>query len=84
MVFADSDGRYRSEGLPPGDYRVLATILDFTEIDEAALDEGLAVTIRAEASQKSGVGSEPVGVAIEQRSQHISFTGSRTHFVGAA
>ena len=52
MVFADSDGRYHSDGLPPGDYRMLSTF-DFTEIDEAALDEGLAVIIRAEASQKT-------------------------------
>jgi hypothetical protein len=31
---------------------MLATY-DFTEIDEAALDEGLAVTIHAEASQRT-------------------------------
>jgi hypothetical protein len=52
MVFADSDGIYHSGGLPPGDYRMLATF-DFTEIDEAALDEGLAVLIHAESSQKT-------------------------------
>jgi hypothetical protein len=33
---------------------VLATF-DFTEIDEASLDEGLAVTIHAEASQKTAL-----------------------------
>jgi len=52
MVFADSDGKYQSGGLPPGDYRMLATF-DFTEIDEAALDEGLAVTIHAESTQRT-------------------------------
>jgi hypothetical protein len=31
---------------------MLATY-DFTEIDEAALDEGLAITVHAEASQKT-------------------------------
>jgi hypothetical protein len=52
MVIADTEGKYHFEGLPPGDYRMLATY-DFTEIDEAALDEGLAVTIHAEASQRT-------------------------------
>jgi hypothetical protein len=52
MMIADSEGKYHFEGLPPGNYRMLATY-DFTEIDEAALDEGLAVTIHAEASQRT-------------------------------
>jgi protocatechuate 3,4-dioxygenase beta subunit len=52
MVIADTEGKYHFEGLPPGDYRMLATY-DFTEIDEASLDEGLAITIHAEASQKT-------------------------------
>lgn len=52
MTIADTDGNYRFEGLPQGDYRMLATY-DFTEIDEAALDEGLAVSIHAEASQRA-------------------------------
>ncbi len=52
MAFADTEGKYHFEGLPPGDYRMLATS-DFTEIDEAALDEGLAITVHAETSQKT-------------------------------
>jgi hypothetical protein len=52
MVIADTEGKYQFDGLPPGDYRMLATY-DFTEIDEAALDEGLAVTVHATASQKT-------------------------------
>jgi protocatechuate 3,4-dioxygenase beta subunit len=52
MVIADTEGNYHLEGLPPGDYRMLATY-DFTEIDEVALDEGLAVTIHAEATQRT-------------------------------
>jgi hypothetical protein len=52
MVIADTEGKYLFSGLPPGDYRMLATF-DFTEIDEASLDEGLAITVHAEESQKT-------------------------------
>jgi hypothetical protein len=52
MVIADTEGKYHFEGLPPGDYRMLATY-DFTDIDEAGLDEGLAVVVRAEESQRT-------------------------------
>jgi hypothetical protein len=52
MVIADTDGKYTLEGLPPGDYRMLATY-DFTDIDEAALDEGLAITVHATESQRT-------------------------------
>jgi hypothetical protein len=51
-VIADTDGKYHFEGLPPGDYRLLATY-DFTEIDESGMDEGAAVTVHAEESQKT-------------------------------
>lgn len=54
MTIADSEGKYHFDGLPPGDYRMLATY-DFTEIDEPALDEGLALTVHAEASQRTGL-----------------------------
>jgi hypothetical protein len=52
MAFADTDGKYQFDGLPPGDYRMLATY-DFTEIDETSLDEGLAITVHATGSQKT-------------------------------
>jgi len=52
MVIADTDGKYNFEGLPPGDYRMLATY-DYTEIDESAMDEGQAITVHAEESQKT-------------------------------
>ncbi len=52
MVIADTEGKYSFEGLPPGDYRLLATY-DFTEVDAAAFDEGLAITVHAEESQKA-------------------------------
>jgi hypothetical protein len=50
MVIADTDGKYHFQGLPPGDYRLLATY-DFTEVDEASMDEGQAVTVHAQESQ---------------------------------
>jgi protocatechuate 3,4-dioxygenase beta subunit len=52
MTIADTDGKYQFTGLPPGDYRMLATY-DFTEIDEASLDEGLALTIHADEGQRT-------------------------------
>jgi hypothetical protein len=52
MVIADTDGKYSFEGLPPGDYRILATY-DYTEIDESAMDEGAAITVHAEESQRT-------------------------------
>ena len=50
MVIADTEGKYHLDGLPPGDYRMLATY-DFTEVDEASMDEGQAITVHAEESQ---------------------------------
>jgi hypothetical protein len=52
MVIADTEGKYSFEGLPPGDYRMLATY-DFTEIDESSLDEGLTTTVHAETLQRT-------------------------------
>jgi len=52
MAIADSEGKYHFEGLPPGNYRMLATY-DFTEVDEAAMNEASAVTVQTESSQKT-------------------------------
>jgi protocatechuate 3,4-dioxygenase beta subunit len=52
MVIADTEGKYHFEGLPPGDYRMLATY-DFTDVDEGSMDEGLAITVHAQESQKA-------------------------------
>jgi protocatechuate 3,4-dioxygenase beta subunit len=52
MTIADTEGKYHFEGLPPGDYRLLATY-DFTEIDERSLDEGSAISVRAQESQRT-------------------------------
>jgi len=50
MVFADSEGKYHLDGLPPGNYRLLATF-DLTEIDEAAVEEAQAISVHADESQ---------------------------------
>jgi hypothetical protein len=52
MVIADTEGKYHFDGLPPGDYRLLATY-DFTEVDEGSMDEGQAITVRATESQRT-------------------------------
>ncbi len=52
MAIADTGGGYHFDGLPPGDYRMLATY-DFTEIDETALDEGKAITVHAAEGQRT-------------------------------
>ena len=54
QVLSDTEGHYRFDGLPPGDYRVLATF-DFTEVDEDAIEEAHAATVRLDASRKATV-----------------------------
>jgi len=51
-TIADTDGRYRFTGLPPGDYRVFSTY-DFTEIDEVSVEEAGAITVHASESQRT-------------------------------
>jgi hypothetical protein len=53
-AFADTDGQFRFEGLPPGEYRLLATF-DVTEVDEQILDEARAPALRIDASQRTAV-----------------------------
>jgi hypothetical protein len=48
QLIADVDGHFRFTGLPPGDYRMLATF-DVTEIDEEKLDEARATTVHVDA-----------------------------------
>jgi protocatechuate 3,4-dioxygenase beta subunit len=49
VMIADVDGKYRFDGLPPGDYRLLATF-DATEVDEELLDAARAVNVHTEQS----------------------------------
>jgi protocatechuate 3,4-dioxygenase beta subunit len=50
QILSDTEGRFRFDGLPPGEYRVLATF-DFSEMDLEAFNEARAPTVRVEASQ---------------------------------
>lgn len=49
-MLTTADGKYRFEGLPPGEYRLLATF-DLTEIDADTMEEARAVTVQTAASQ---------------------------------
>jgi len=51
QVLADSSGHYQFDGLPPGDYRVLATF-DVSELDENILDLASAPVTRLEIGQR--------------------------------
>jgi Carboxypeptidase regulatory-like domain len=48
QMITDVDGHFKFTGLPPGDYRMLATF-DVTEIDEEKLDEARAMTVHVDA-----------------------------------
>jgi protocatechuate 3,4-dioxygenase beta subunit len=50
QTLSDVDGRFRFEGLPPGDYRVLATF-DLNEPDEESIEESRAPAVRIEPSR---------------------------------
>ena len=54
QVLADTQGHYEFHGLPPGDYRVLATF-DYTQADLEVFDEARALTITVAASQATVV-----------------------------
>jgi hypothetical protein len=50
-VLTDSSGHYEFDGLPPGDYRVLATF-DISEVDEEILDAAHVSVTRLDLGQK--------------------------------
>jgi hypothetical protein len=54
QVLSDVEGRYHFEGVPPGDYRLLATS-DVSEVDEQVLGEARALTVSAEATRQATV-----------------------------
>ncbi len=54
QIFSNTDGKFRFEGLPPGDYRLL-TSFDVREVDAEIVDLANAVKIRAEASESAAV-----------------------------
>jgi len=58
---SDTEGRFRFDSLPPGDYRLLASF-DVNEIDEELMEVSKAVVVHAEASQTATI-ELPVWVA---------------------
>jgi hypothetical protein len=54
QTLADVKGRFHFDGLPPGDYRMLATF-DMSDVDEDAIEEAHAMTITVQASQTKTV-----------------------------
>jgi hypothetical protein len=54
QLIADAGGRFRFDGLPPGDYRVVASF-DLSEIDEEAAEECRAQTVRVEERQTAAI-----------------------------
>ena len=54
QILSDTQGGFRFDGLPPGDYRMLATF-DVSEMDEETLEEARAVVVHAEQSQSPTV-----------------------------
>jgi len=61
QVLSDTDGEYRFDSLPPGDYLLLATS-DVSEVDDQILDEARALSVHVEAAQTANL-SLPVWVA---------------------
>jgi len=51
QVLADASGYYQFAGLPPGDYRVMASF-DLSEVDEEILDAARAPITRLDAGQR--------------------------------
>lgn len=54
QILSDTEGRFRFDGLPPGEYRLLASF-DVFEADDEVLEEARAPTHRVEASQTETV-----------------------------
>jgi hypothetical protein len=54
QVLSDTEGRFRFDGLPPGNYRLLASF-DVSEVDEDVLEEARATTLEAKPSQTTAV-----------------------------
>ncbi len=54
QVLSDTEGRFRFDSLPPGDYRLLASF-DVNEIDEELIELSRAVVVHAGASQTASI-----------------------------
>ena len=47
QALADTDGRFRFDSLPPGDYRMLASF-DVNEVDEGLMEVSQAILVHAD------------------------------------
>jgi hypothetical protein len=54
QMLSDTDGRFRFDSLPPGEYRVLASF-DVNEVDEELIELSRAVSVHADASQTANI-----------------------------
>jgi hypothetical protein len=54
QTLSDTEGRFRFDSLPPGDYRVLASF-DVNEIDADLIELSQAAVVHASASQTATV-----------------------------
>lgn len=54
QVLTDVDGKFRFDGLPPGDYRILASF-DISEVDEDVIEESKAMAVHVDPSQTGKV-----------------------------
>jgi len=61
QLLSDTEGRFRFDSLPPGDYRALASF-DVNEIDEELMEASQAAVIHAQASQTANI-DLPVWIA---------------------
>jgi hypothetical protein len=61
QILSDTEGRFRFDSLPPGDYRILASF-DVNEIDEELIELSRAVVVHADALQTANI-ELPVWIA---------------------
>jgi len=54
QMLSDTDGRFRFDSLPPGDYRIVASF-DINEIDEELIELSRAISVHADSSQTANI-----------------------------
>jgi Carboxypeptidase regulatory-like domain len=54
QALSDTEGRFRFDSLPPGDYRMLASF-DVNEVDEELMEASRAAIVHADASQTANI-----------------------------
>ena len=61
QILSDTDGRFRFDSLPPGEYRIVASF-DINEIDEELMELSRAVSVHADSTQTANI-ELPVWIA---------------------